>query len=139
MRKWRSALLLVILVVGACSAGATAPAPSASRSSVLAAPTDGTVPSDLRAEWTTNLTSTNEIVTLTLTDRTYSIKRGSNTGRGQAAVRGNEIAFSGSPLCDGVGTYRWSLNAGVLRFVAASPDPCSGRTEVIEGQTYRRP
>lgn len=97
LRKQGGALLLAILVVGvigACSAGATtAPTASASRSLVLAAPTEGTVPSDLRGDWATNLTSSNEAVTLTLTDRTYSIKRGSNTGRGQAAVRGNEIAF----------------------------------------------
>jgi len=49
---------------------------------------------------------------LTLTDRAYSIKRGLTTGNGNVTVRGSDIVFSASPLCDGEGAYRWSFQSG---------------------------
>ena len=75
---------------------------------------------------------------LTLTDRAYSIKRGLTTGNGNVTVRGSDIVFSASPLCDGEGAYRWSFQSGSLRFVAVSPDPCGGHVEILQDQTYQR-
>jgi hypothetical protein len=94
-------------------------------------------PAELVGSWRTTLDSGDEL-TLTLRDKAYRITRGPNSGRGQIAVQGDEITFSGSNLCDGTGTYRWSIDGDRLAFTAVGPaDPCGG-TRVLDGQDYLR-
>ena len=57
---------------------------------------------------------------------------------GAIAVHGDQIEFSQSSLCFGTGTYRWSLKGGSLLFTEVGSDPCGGRSEVVDGQTYKR-
>ena len=135
-----AAVTAAVALGSACGSAAGVPSvsPTVSPTTRVPTQTEGTVPSELRGAWRTTLTTTNESITLTLTDRTYSIKRGLTTGTGNLTLRGTDIVFSTSPLCDGEGVYRWSYQSGSLRFVAASPDPCGGRVEVLQDQTYQR-
>jgi hypothetical protein len=68
----------------------------------------------------------------------YRITRGPDSGTGKIAVDGDVITFSNSNLCDGNGTYQWSLEGDMLALTLTGADPCSGRTEVLAGQTFVR-
>jgi hypothetical protein len=93
-------------------------------------------PAELVGSWRTKLDSGDEL-TLTLSDKSYRLRRGPSSGSGRIAVRGDEIEFSGSNLCEGTGTYRWSIDGDRLTFTAFGPaDPCGGR--VLDGQVYVR-
>ena len=37
---------------------------------------------------------------------------------------GDQIRFFGSDLCEGEGTYTWSIDGGVLIFTPEGDDPC---------------
>jgi hypothetical protein len=43
-----------------------------------------------------------------------------------------------SNLCDGIGTYQWSVEGDMLTLTLTGADPCSGRTDVLAGQTFVR-
>lgn len=92
----------------------------------------------MEGTWRTDL-GDGDRVTLSLRGTTYTITRGANSGNGDISVEGDTIVFSGSNLCDGVGTYQWSVEGESLTFSAADPgDPCSGRRPVLDGVTYNR-
>jgi hypothetical protein len=96
-----------------------------------------TAPAELVGSWVTKLDSGDKL-TLTLSDKSYRLTRGPNSGSGRISVRGDEIEFSGSNLCDGTGTYHWSISGNSLTFKAFGPaDPCGG-TRVLDGQVYVR-
>ena len=76
-------------------------------------------------------------VTLTLNGNSYTISRGSAAGGGRISVEGDIIVFSGSSLCSGVGTYRWTIDGNTLILeVTEAGDPCSGRRPVLDGVVY---
>ncbi len=75
---------------------------------------------------------------LRLNENRYGITRGPADEPGSIAVQGDEIAFYRSIFCSGTGTYRWSLHKGSLRFTSTEPDPCGGRSAVLDGITYTR-
>ena len=79
-----------------------------------------------------------EQVSLTLAEHRYRIKRGGDDVSGRLAVRGDEIDFSKSTVCDLTGTYRWSLKGEALKFSPIGVDPCAGRRKVLEDKTYTR-
>jgi len=80
-----------------------------------------------------------EKVTLDLTEGSYRVHRGPEVVGGRIAVRGDEIDFSHSTVCEAAGTYRWTLDAGALTFTSIQRDPCGrGRTKVLDGQTYTK-
>ena len=58
--------------------------------------------------------------------------------RAEIAVDGDVITFSNSNLCDGIGTYQWSLEGDMLTLTLTGADPCSGRTDVLAAQTFVR-
>ncbi|MEX2624713.1 MAG: hypothetical protein WD651_13425 [Acidimicrobiia bacterium] len=92
-------------------------------------------PEELSGTWTTQVGSVQ--VALTLEGDRYSITRGSASGSGMISVVGDQITFSGSSLCSGVGTYTWSVDGETLAFEASDPmDPCSGRTSVLLGVVF---
>ena len=101
-----------------------------------AAPSSTASPTDLYGEWKA-VDSGGTPVTLTLRDGAYTILRGSNSGSGRLKATNSEAEFSGSDLCSGVGRYRWSIDGGALSFVALEKDACPGRSEVMDGKTYR--
>jgi hypothetical protein len=87
--------------------------------------------------WRTTI-SEGDNVTLRLRDGGYSIARGPAGGTGQMKVADGEAEFFGSNLCDGTGVYRWSIQDEALTFVSVDPDECPGRSEVLDGKTYRK-
>ena len=98
----------------------------------------GSLPSEMEGVWRTDPGDADR-VTLTLADTAYRIDRGPNSGNGDISVDGDRIVFSGSSLCGGAGTYRWSVEGDSLTFsLEDSGDPCSGRTSVLDGVTYTR-
>ena len=78
-----------------------------------------------------------EKVTLDLAEHTYRVHRGPELVGGRIAVRGDEIDFSHSNVCEATGTYRWTLEAGALTFTSIQRDLC-GRAKVLDGQTYTK-
>lgn len=142
---------LALLLISGCAGSTASPTPepvTGPSAAVTAAgqttapslePTspDTTAPAELVGSWVTQLDSGDKL-TLTLTDKSYRLTRGPNSGSGRISVRGGEIEFSLSNLCDGTGTYRWSINGDSLTFTAFGPaDPCGG-TRVLDGQVYVR-
>lgn len=91
----------------------------------------------LYGEWQTMI-SVDDPVTLTLRDGAYSIRRGPARGAGRMKATASEAEFSGSDLCDGSGRYKWSIEDGAVTFVLIDKDACSGRSEVLDGKTYRK-
>lgn len=79
-----------------------------------------------------------EKVTLDLTEGSYRVHRGPEVVGGRIAVRGEEIDFSHSTVCEATGTYRWTLEARALTFTSTQRDPCSGRAKVLDGQTFTK-
>ncbi|HEY3428193.1 MAG TPA: hypothetical protein VGK83_05945 [Acidimicrobiia bacterium] len=114
----------------------TTEAPATTATSTTAAA--DAAPPELEGTWRTDL-GNGDRVALTLRRTSYQISRGGNSGSGAISVEGDTIVFSGSTLCDGVGTYQWSIEGEALTFTAADAgDPCGGRRPVLDGVTYTR-
>lgn len=147
----------LLLVMTACATAApdtsvTTTAPAATTivtttteaSATTAEPTTSTTaaadaaPPELEGTWRTYLGNSDRVA-LTLRGTSYQISRGGNSGTGDISVEGDTIVFSGSSLCDGVGTYQWSIGGEALTFTAGDAgDPCGGRRPVLDGVTYTR-
>jgi hypothetical protein len=93
-------------------------------------------PAELIGSWQMMLGT--EKVTLDLAEHTYRVRRGPESVGGGIAVRGDEIDFSHSNVCEATGTHRWTVEAGALTFTSIQRDPCSGRAKVLDGQTYTK-
>jgi hypothetical protein len=111
--------------------------PKASKSPRAPSPTPpDPAPAELIGSW--HATVGTEQVTLDLAEHSYRVHRGADVLGGRLAVRDDEIDFSHSTLCEGTGTYRWSLAADALTFTPIQKDECKGRAEWLDGQTYTK-
>ncbi len=135
----------LLVVIPACSGDDTASSgtnqqTAEPQSPTSPAPPEDAAPSDLQGRWGTELggSSESETVTLTILEASYQITRGPNQGTGKISVSGDEIEFFGSSLCEGTGTYQWSVQGDTLELAPVRDDPCSGRSVVIVGYTYTR-
>ena len=109
--------------------------PQASNSPKAPSPTPpDPAPPELIGSWQMMLGT--EQVTLDLAEHSYRVHRGPDVVGGRIAVRGDEIEFSHSTLCEGTGTYRWTLAASSLMFTPIQRDACPRRAEVLDDQTY---
>jgi hypothetical protein len=140
-----------LLLIGGCAGTASSPTPEPTTApstvasaaalttepSVASRASTATAPTQLIGSWSTTLDS-GDMLTLTLTDKSYRLTRGPNSGSGRIAVQGDEIEFSGSNLCDGTGTYHWSIDGDSLTFTAFGPADTCGGTRVLAGQVYFR-
>lgn len=113
------------------------PSPRPSPSPSPSAPPGGPAPPELTGAWHTALSASDQ-VELRLHDNLYGITRGPVNEPGKIAIQGDQIAFYSSILCKGTGTYRWSLHDGSVTFTSIEPDPCGGRSAVLDGITYTR-
>ena len=135
--------VLMLAVLAACAGGD--PSPSASLVSPIATATatseptalPDAAPDELQGAWTTP-SGDPDPVTLTITPSGYQVDRGLGFGRGAISVDGDQIRFFGSDLCDGEGTYAWSIDGGVLTFTPEGDDPCGGRSVVLIDREYER-
>jgi hypothetical protein len=93
-------------------------------------------PAELQGRWRTVINDADQPV-LTITDFKYTIER-LGMGTGAIEVAGDQIAFFGSNLCSGRGTYRWAIDAGTLTLTAVGPDPCANRADAIRGRPFMR-
>lgn len=141
----RVAAGFALILIGGCAGNLSSltPGPTSVPSVATTAshsPTPSLVdapPAELLGKWRTTLDNGDELA-LTLSGKSYRLAKGPDTGNGRIAVRGDEIEFFGSSLCDGTGTYQWSIDGDRLTFTAFGPaDPCSGG-RVLDGQIYVR-
>lgn len=135
VQSWRAVLAGVacsVALTGCGSSGATAPQTPSPPSTLV-----GSAPAELQGVWVTVLGGTGDRVTLTLNANRYEISRPPNAASGAIAVQGDQIQFSQSTVCNGIGTYTWSVRGSTLSFTVAS-EGCPGRGEVLIGQTYTR-
>ena len=129
---------LILLAAVSCSSAGTVSPPSPTVTSPSPTIVDP-APRELQAVWVTFLNDgTGQQVTLTLSEKGYHVTRGANQVGGVIAVHGDQIEFSQSSVCDGTGIYRWSLKGNSLLFTKVTEDPCPGRAEVLDGQTYSK-
>jgi hypothetical protein len=147
------ALLPVAFVIAACGA-ATATSNAVSHTSSAAArsstpaptqPPGGPVPAQLIGDWVLMPLAANpdSDVDLIVNATTFSFSNSGETTFGKLVVNGTEIDFfngdgCGLALPDGVGHYRWTLQAGVLYFSALGEDPCSMRGSHLAGKSYSK-
>lgn len=107
---------IVLVSASACNAAAPAATAAPASSDKAAVPSASAAPAGVPAELAGGVDDTlvsgdQEAVTLTLTERSYVIRRGPNRVPGSAAGSNGEIRFFGSAICEGTGTYRWSIDA----------------------------
>jgi hypothetical protein len=112
----------ILLVAAACGGNSPPPSPVSP------------APPELQGGWVTVLRATAEQVTLMLGETGYGITTGSDAAHGAIEVHGDQIEFSHSSACPGIGIYRWSLNGDSLLFTSRS-EPCGGRSEALDQQT----
>jgi hypothetical protein len=93
-------------------------------------------PAELQGKWRTVISDADKPV-LTITDFKYTIER-LGIGTGSIEVTGGSIAFFGSNLCSGRGTYAWSIVDGTLTLAAAGADPCPNRADAIRNRPFTR-
>ena len=130
------AFSVLAFLVSACkSTPSSGPNPTRSPSST---PTTST-PTELQGTWITTLQATSERVTLTF-DATggFVVVREPNRSSGQVVFAGDQVEFEQASACSGTGKYRWSIDAGKLRFTPVVTDECPGRAAILEGQSYSR-
>jgi len=155
-RSWRMsrharldlAAAALALCLGACSGQGAAPSqptvasPAAVATAAPAATSKPTTPqripapAELQGRWRTVINDADQPV-LTITDFKYTIER-LGMGTGAVEVDGDQIAFFGSNLCSGRGTYQWSIDAGTLTLTAVGADPCANRADAIRGRPFTR-
>jgi hypothetical protein len=144
----------LVFVLAACSGqtpatppGSTATAVEASRVSTIAAATPLATPApaatpafpapaELIGRWRLEL-GPGDVSILTIAETRYTIAR-LGIGQGRIAVRGDEIDFLKSNLCDGIGTYRWSIEGDALHLTPVGVDQCPGRADALWNKTYTR-
>jgi hypothetical protein len=122
----------------ASTATSTTPVPTTTTSAPATTTTAAAdaAPPELAGIWEGEVTPSDS-VTLSLNGNSYTISRGDSAGSGRISVEGDIIRFSGSNICDGEGTYRWTIEGDTLMLeITEAGDPCSGRREVFEGVTY---
>ena len=102
------------------------PEPTASPSPV---PSESQEPRALFGTWRTTLGGSP--LSLAITESTYRIVRGGNSGAGSVRVDGDRIEFFDSSLCSGTGVYRWTIADGTLSFFPIETEPCPGRAEAL--------
>lgn len=146
MRRLVGLLFLSVLLAGCAAADVSpdpgspsAPAESASLPSEPAtpeptaspstAPSESQEPRALFGTWRTTLAGTP--LSLEITESTYRIVRGGNSGAGSVSVDGDRIEFFDSSLCSGTGVYRWTITDGTLSFFPIETEPCTGRAEAL--------
>ena len=123
-----------------------ASAPSRASSSLPAQPTAAPpspsvvlvdpAPPELAGRWQT---TDGERITVTFTADRYAISRGPGSARGRLAVRGSQLELFASDLCVGSGFYTWTVAGGTLTISpAATPDPCSNRSDALIDRTFAR-
>jgi hypothetical protein len=143
------ALLMMTVVLAACSGGGTSPSPAPTSPSppAPAAPPATSAPVELRGIWGAILPEdrggafplAGAAVSLTLTENTYDIVVPIDRIIGTIVVRGDQIEFSEpSSGCLGKATYLWSLNCDSLTLTRLGAEPCIGRNQVLNGVTFTR-
>lgn len=120
----------------------TAPSTTAAPATTTSAPATTTTaaadaaPPELAGIWEGEV-APGDSVTLSLNGNSYTISRGGSAGTGRISVEGDIIRFSGSNLCSGEGTYRWTIEGDNLTLeTIEAGDPCGGRREVFDGVIY---
>jgi hypothetical protein len=147
----RRFLALLVLALAACTSPASQPPTTAATASPTSVPTASATPTvtpkptasprapapaELQGRWRTVINEHDKPV-LTLDDFHYTIER-LGIGTGSTTVDGDQIVFYGSNLCQGEGTYRWSIDGETLTLSPVGPDPCENRADAIRNRPFSR-
>ena len=120
----------------ATSAPPATAAPTATSTGTAAPPVDA-APEALQGSWSAVL-GPGDVAILDIRATSYKIDRGGIGGLGHISVMGDEITFSRVASCMGEGTYRWSVEDGILTFTKLGPDDPCPRQGMLVGYEYER-
>jgi len=93
---------------------------------------------ELQGEWFLSTATATDPVRIYLRETSYAAMRGHS---GTVEAEGDVLTFTarcvGTPY-EGVGRYRWTLEADTLHLDMIGNDECSGRQSILEDATYER-
>jgi len=139
MRRRTALVMATIALLGGAACGGGTAGAAISPSASPAVPRGGPVPAQLAGDWT--LVADPTFINLNLSGSDYRFEDGST---GKVAVNGSEIDFYNGnpcnlPLPGGIGRYRWTISAGLLKFSPLNSDPCARVTVIADRQGWQRP
>jgi len=74
---------------------------------------------------------------LDISPNRYNLRRVGG-GSGPIEVRGDRITFLPSSLCDGRGTYQWTISGEELTLTMVEKDQCPGRSDSLDDMVFHR-
>ena len=112
--KYASILLLAMVIITGCSPEASSPTPPPFPTGAFE-----------NGEWSWEFKADGTFLS--------SGPIGSETGTYQ--VNGNQVTIACECCGDAMGTYTWAFDGSELSFTAVE-DPCSNRSDVVDGSTW---
>ena len=133
--------VLASAALAACGGGSPSPSEEAagtgSESTTTAAP-EHPLPVDLQGTWFLSTATATDPVRIYLRETSYAAMHGHS---GTVEAEGDVLTFTarcvGTPF-EGVGRYRWTLEADTLHLDMIGNDECSGRQSILDDATYER-
>ena len=133
--------MLASAALGACGGGSSSPSEEAAGTgpepTTTAAP-EHPLPVELQGTWFLSTATATDPVRIYLRETSYAAMRGHS---GTVEAEGDVLTFTarcvGTPF-EGVGRYRWTLEADTLHLDMIGNDECSGRQSILDDATYER-
>jgi hypothetical protein len=132
--------VLASAALAACGGGSSSPSEEAGTgpgSTTTAAP-EHPLPVELQGTWFLSTATATEPVRIYLRETSYALVYGHS---GTVEAEGDVLTFTarcgGLPF-EGVGRYRWTLEADTLHLDMIGNDVCSGRSSILDDATYER-
>ena len=137
--------MLAVMALAACGGSGSQPSETAATgatsqtgpAATTAAP-EHPLPVELQGTWFLSTATASNPVRIYLRETTYAAPLG---GHGTVEAEGDVLTFTavcGGTAFEGVGRYRWTLEADTLHLDMIGNDECSGRQALLDDATYER-
>jgi hypothetical protein len=132
---------LASAALGACGGGSSSPSEEAAGTgpeSTTAAAPEHPLPVDWQGTWFLSTATATDPVRIYLHETSYTSNHGAG---GTVEAEGDVLTFTarcGAVGLEGVGRYRWTLEADTLHLDMIGKDECGGRRSILDDATYER-